>query len=144
MDYLNASRFSSTARSQSDKSAAEDDWCKKLRSLGPQWYRSANDYWNAVSDGRPKTRAEEQEIFIGYPNLPESERVLVLKYENGRVPEGWGAYNLCFTMQERCRVMEKFGATAFEKADETDELNGRYEARMKIERDQLEDEWGCS
>ena len=45
-------------------------------------------------------------------------------------------------MEERCDVMERFGATAYDTADEVDELNGRYEDRMKRERDELEDKWG--
>ena len=140
LDYLGVSRRTSTPRPNPNVALEEDEWCAKLRSLGPRWYRSIDD-WD-ISGERLETKAERQQMYVGYPNSPASGRILVMRCTRESKPEEWGAYNLCHTMQERCEVMERFGAIAYETADEVDELNGRHEQRMESERQELEDKFG--
>ncbi|KAI9706745.1 MAG: hypothetical protein M1820_004715 [Bogoriella megaspora] len=141
--HLDVSRKMSTMRPNPHISSEEDEWCAKLRSLAPTWYRSLRDWENAeVGDRLLKTDAEKQETFVGYSVAPNSKSILVIRSPNGLMPDGFGAYRMCFTMQERCEVMERFGAIGYDTKDEVDELNGRFEQRTKRERDELGEEWG--
>ncbi|KAL9080808.1 MAG: hypothetical protein Q9157_000504 [Trypethelium eluteriae] len=142
LEHLRASRKASTARPNPNIPSEEDEWCTKLRSLAPGWYRSISDRYQTLNDDRPKTTTEEEQASIGYLDSPRSGHVVVVRCVTGQMPAEWGAYNKCLTMQERCDVMEEFGADVYGTADEAEELNGRHEEKMKRERDKLEDEYG--
>lgn len=142
LEHLSASRNTSTARPSPNVASQGDGWCAKLRSLAPAWYRTMSDWYCTIDDKRPQTTAELQQTFIAYPSSPKSGPILVIRSVDGAMPEGWGAYDMCFTMQERCDVMQQCGAIAYDTVGEVEELTGRYEERMKRERDALEKEYG--
>ncbi|MCJ1371367.1 hypothetical protein MMC20_002582 [Loxospora ochrophaea] len=140
--YLGASRHEETLRPTMDASPEEDAWCVKLRKLAPRWYRNVKDRDDAVFGDRPTTKAEEEQVFVGYEDDSNGGGIWVMQWVHGQRPVGWGRYELCLTMQERCRAMEELGATRYQHADEVEALTESYDERRKRERDELEETYG--
>ena len=79
LEHLGSSRFTSTARPDpNNPSDEEDEWCAKLRSLAPRWYRSISDWYDSLGEDvpnvRPRTTAEEQQNIRRVSELVETRK----------------------------------------------------------------------
>lgn len=105
--FLGLDRFEPTPRSQDP--AGEDAFILKMRQLGAKHYASVSDYFmrtleNAERSGRPKRR-----VVRAY-GWPADGGVWALKMAYMEAWEkGVGRIHNAFTMEERCREIEKLG-----------------------------------
>ncbi|KAL8896656.1 MAG: hypothetical protein Q9207_007606 [Kuettlingeria erythrocarpa] len=113
LDFLGLDRFTEAPRS--DDPTEEDALCQRMRAMGAEWFRHEDDIdkWTppVIRDGR---RVGKQQLWFGWP---ENGGVWVLELEEFEADrKGVGRiYNAC-NMEERCRVLERLGATFFGKA----------------------------
>ena len=140
--YLGASRQKPTTRPSMEACREEDAWCAKLRMLAPSWYRDLQDRDDAGNDVRPMTMLERAKVFVGYGDESNGGGIWVMRCKDRQRPEGWGRYELCLDMRERCRAMQELGATWYESASEVEELSELYDQKKKRESDELEAEYG--
>lgn len=144
LNYLSVSRLEPTPVPETEDLAADEDaWCAKLRQLAPKWWRSLEDCDQALEDGaveRPITHVEKERVFVGWPS--QGGGVWVLKCQRRNPSNGFGVYEMCFNMDERCEVLKKFGACFYPDPCQCLELTEEYEKRFRRERDELDRELG--
>jgi hypothetical protein len=136
LQHLEVSRAEPTPRSKPFDTSKEDEWCAKLRQLAPQWFRSRKDRDLAIVDGRLKTRREIESVYVAWPTDGTSG-VWILKFVDGRASDGFGVYDMCINMTERCQVLKQFGAIYHKNPHECFELSQAYSDECRKQRDEI-------
>ena len=141
LEYLGVSRAEPTPRPVDVSPEDEDAWCNKIRRLAPKWYRSLGDK-DVREMPHELTQSERDGVYVGFNDEAKGGGVWVLRCKDGRQPEDFGRYHVSLSMEERCRALETLGATRYENVEDVEELDERYEQRMRMERDELEERYG--
>lgn len=121
MQYLQLERFKATQRSTNV--LEEDAFCERMRRIGATWWPSEQDYNDVLLGVRERTELEARVLVFGWPE--ESTGVWLLSYESEMAkPRDFGKLQLAIDMNERCRMMQEFGATYYPDHGEVRELRG--------------------
>lgn len=141
--FLNVSRLECTPVPEcEDLQADEDAWCARLCQLAPRWWRSLQDRDRACDESdieRFKTCVEKEKIYVGWPS--NGDGVWVLRCPGEHPPNKFSVYDMCLNMDERCEVLQKYGAQFYSDPKECLELTEQYGEKFRRERDQLDNYW---
>lgn len=137
--YLNISRTETTKRSTDP--AEEDDLATRMLKLGAYWWPSWEVYARhqaQINDNITYDYLFPPVLNVGYPQMSSGGGVWVLKFSADqqtwdpedmrkpyleRMPEDWpGSMDLVMTMDERCAVLKRFGATFYEKVEDCPDI----------------------
>ncbi|KAI9170783.1 hypothetical protein HJFPF1_00256 [Paramyrothecium foliicola] len=107
LEFLGLDRFNPTPRSQDH--AEEDEFCAKMRMLGAKWYESVDDY---LLEG---LRSEHQrKPWVKAFGWPAGGGVWALKMSSTDAEQkGPARIRNSFSMEERCREIEKLGGVFY-------------------------------
>ena len=111
LDYLGLDRF--TPVKSSKNASDEEGFVRKLRMLGAEFRKSVDHpFYDGVSRSMGKAVT-----LIRWIGLLRNGGILVLEYDLAEddVPSNLGLLKMCVTMEERCRMMEQFGAKFYER-----------------------------
>ena len=121
MQYLRLDRFKVTQRSLNV--FEEDVFCERMRRIGATWWASEQEYNDVLLGVRERTELEARVLVFGWPE--DGKGVWVLKYESEiATPRHFGKLSLAISMNERCRMMQDFGATFYPDHADVEELSG--------------------
>ena len=122
MQYLQLDRFKTTQRSTNV--LEEDAFCERMRKIGATWWPSEQECHDVLLGVREPTELEARVLVLGWPE--DSGGVWLLTYESEMArPRDFGKLQLAMDMNERCRMMQDFGATYYPDPDEVEALRGR-------------------
>lgn len=128
MAFLGFDRFAPpTDRFPKGEQEREEEFARELRKAGGKWWASPLRA-SQVKMGWKEAEGEERELwFFGWAPKDGSGGVWALMYEidDERVP-GTGILRMAITMEERCVLLEKLGATFYDDPKECEGLKGAY------------------
>lgn len=102
----------------------EDVFCERMRRIGATWWASEQEYNDVLLGARERTESESRVLVFGWPE--DGKGVWVLRYEREvATPRDFGRLQLAMNMNERCRMMQDFGATFYPDLADVEELRGR-------------------
>lgn len=117
LEFLGLDRFEPTPRSQD--SAEEDTFCAKMRRLGPRWYRDLEA--EAAESLGVEYRTDHVVKAFGWPT---NGGVWALKMpEMDSYMKGMSRIRNAFSMDERCRQIEKLGGVFYTDPAKCPDLN---------------------
>ncbi|KAI9861626.1 MAG: hypothetical protein M1813_005236 [Trichoglossum hirsutum] len=135
--YLNLSRTKPANRSSDP--AEEDDLALRMLGLGAHWWPSWDLYalhQEQILVGVPYDFHFPPDVNVGYPS--SGKGVWVFKFSADkqtwgeeddrkpyleRRPDDWeGRIKMALTMDERCEILEAFGATFYEKVEDCEDI----------------------
>jgi len=144
----------------------EDAFALRMLHLGARWWPSLKFYDRHTSDDvYPYGHHFPSDLHVAYTPTSSGIWVLAVWAENSqtwseehdppRKPEDWVDLAYCRTMEERCKILEEFGATFYEDVEQCDKLpwnldegvreGKRYEELLrKMEDDKYLDDWMMS
>lgn len=165
LGYLGLSRTGPDPGACSDPDE-EDAFALRMLKLGARWWPSSKFYeLHTTDDVYPYGYHFPPDLHVGYPTTGSGAWVLAVWAENSqtwleehdppRKPEDWVELAFCRTMEERCKVLEEFGATFYEHIQQCEKLpqtlekgvteGKRYEELLrKMEDDKYLDDWMMS
>ena len=121
MQFLHLDRF--TAATRSPNIIDEDAFCTRMRRLGAIWWADEQEWINVQLGLRGRTAVENRRLVFGWPT--DGRGMWVLRYEDERaVPRDFGKISLAVDMDERCRVMQRYGARFYDDPGTVEELKG--------------------
>jgi hypothetical protein len=144
-----------------DDAKKEDDFALRMLQIGARWWPSLKFYKRHAFSQYPYGYHYPSAIHVGYPSsggvvllelFAENSMSRLEEYDPPETPDNWVMVMLCGTMDERCAVLQGFGATLYEAPESCDKLpktladgiteGKRYEALMrKMEDDVYLDNW---
>ncbi|KAJ4011853.1 hypothetical protein NW752_004251 [Fusarium irregulare] len=108
LEFLGIDRFEPSDKS--DDPEDEEAHCAKLRQLGAHWFRDPD---HKLRYGR-KYRNKEPDASVLYVGWPSSGGVWALSTNlTQSAQKGLGRIDNAFTMEERCKMIEKLGGTFY-------------------------------
>jgi len=117
LEFLGLDRFEPTPRSQDP--AEEDAFCAKMRRLGPRWYRDLEA--EAAESLGGEYRTDHVVKAFGWP---ADGGVWALKMpEMDSYMKGMSSIRNAFSMDERCRQIEKLGGVFYSDPAKCPDLN---------------------
>ncbi|KEF57472.1 uncharacterized protein A1O9_05389 [Exophiala aquamarina CBS 119918] len=123
--HLGLDRFKDAKRSPNAEE--EDEFCKRLGRIGPQWWATKAELMDAElgegSDAAKKKLAKRVET--GWPSSRQG--VWVLEYDledraHYELRTGASLLNNCLNMDERCKIIEDLGGTFYSNPDDCEAL----------------------
>lgn len=123
LEYLQLDRSRATPRSQD--AAAEDEFCRRLRTVGGKWWVNYGDYeWATVYKMRRVHPHEKEVLYLAWP---EKGGVCVLRFNGQRdVKDSLSigipleTIHAAITMEERCQAIRACGGRFFEKPEDSE------------------------
>ncbi|KAI4613511.1 uncharacterized protein J4E87_009812 [Alternaria ethzedia] len=172
LEHLELSRKMSDPGPFSDQEQ-EDAFALRMLHLGARWWPSLKFYERHTRDGiypygsisYPYGHHFPSDLHVAYtPNgsglwvlavWAENSQSWLEEYDPPRKPEDWVDLAYCRTMEERCKILEEFGATFYEDVEQCDKLpwnldegvreGKKYEGLLrKMEDDKYLDDWMMS
>lgn len=117
LEFLGLDRFEPTPRSQDP--AEEDAFCAKLRKLGPKWWPDLETHALDSLEGQYQYDYEVKAF-----GWPADGGVWALKMPNrDAYMKGMGRIRNAFSMEERCRQIEKLGGVFYSDPAECPDLD---------------------
>ena len=118
--HLNLDKFKKANRSSDP--TEEDEFCKRLRSLGARWWPSERHHVDMMMAGKGYPEKEIKVVQTGWPS--SGNGVWVLKYNakdlNARLRVQ--LLRLASNMDERCQVIKELGGSFFEDPGACEDL----------------------
>ena len=123
LDYLQLDRSRSTPRSHD--AAEEDEFCKRLRTIGGKWWEDFGDYeWAAGYKMRSVFPREKEILYLAWP---KKGGVCLLRFNGPRdvkdalsIGVSLKTIHDASTMEERCQAILASGGTHFEKPEDSE------------------------
>ena len=119
--HLDLSRQAPSIRAQN--AADEDDFCTRLRLLGAKWWDSEDEYVRKSIGLDEATEGDKKEIVVGWPSNGRSVWILRLHDSDAR-PGDFGKLGMCVSMDERCAMLQTWGAIFYEDPKAVEEFGG--------------------
>jgi hypothetical protein len=126
LDWLGLSRSQTSLRSSDPQ--AEDEFSFQMLRLGAHWWRS-ECFYDELSDGYPWHANYPPTLNVGYP---VTGGVWVLKQSGEYEQHDFAKVIMAFTMDERCAVLEKMGATFYPNVDDCPDIAKSLEDGIAI------------
>lgn len=117
LEFLGLDRFEPTLRSQDP--AEEDAFCAKMRRLGPRWYRDLEA--EAAESLGGEYRTDHVVKAFGWPADGGVWALKMLEFDS--YMKGISRIRNAFSMDERCRQIEKLGGVFYSDPAKCPELN---------------------
>lgn len=119
--HLDLPRQTQSLRAQQE--ADEDIFCHRLRLLGAKWWAN-EDGFLLKSVGLDQTTEEDRKgIVVGWPSSGHGVWILRLQNRDAR-PRDYGKLGMCVSMDERCAVLETWGAVFYDDPKAVEEFKG--------------------
>lgn len=108
----------------SRKQIDEDAFCGRMRLLGAKWWKSEETYMRKLIGFEAMTETEKKEgITVGWP---ATGGVWILQSRKGLQS---ASLRMCVNMEERCELLERWGATFYENPSEVEEFEEVFAER---------------
>lgn len=121
MQYLQLDRFKVSQRSANI--LEEDAFCERMRRIGATWWPSEREYIDVLLGVRERTELEARVSVFGWPE--DGTGVWLLRYESEKaIPWDFGKLQFAIDMNERCQIIQGYGAKFYPLSGDVEELSG--------------------